>query len=367
MANTANETRLKDARQIVEALLDPITNQPFGALNAVEAVSFEDGHLIIALVLGYRADYLRESLAQTLWNNLSHLPGVERFSLDVSSNIPTLARPHEKGGLSEVKQIIAIASGKGGVGKSTCTMNLALALAAQGAQVGILDADIFGPSLPHMMGQPAARPKTSDKTFLPIMAHGVATMSMGYLVTEKTPMVWRGPMASGALQQILSQTQWGKLDYLFIDMPPGTGDIQLTLAQQVTLSGAVVITTPQNIALLDAQKGIEMFRKVSVPVLGVVENMSLHHCVACGHTEAIFGTGAGDTLASDYSVPLLGRLPLASKIREFADLGEPIVVKEPHSAEAKDYQAAALQIAGQAWLQAMDNAVSAPVVIETDD
>lgn len=244
-----------------------------------------------------------------------------------------------KDNMNDVKHIIAVASGKGGVGKSTTSVNLALALAQQGKKVGILDADIYGPSLPMMLGAAeGTRPQVVDqKFFVPVEAHGLMSMSMGYLATEQTPMVWRGPMASGALLQILTQTLWGELDYLVVDMPPGTGDIQLTLAQKAQLSGAVIVTTPQEIALLDARKAIEMFRKVNIPVLGIVENMAVHSCSQCGHQEPIFGEGGGQKVAAEYDTEVLGALPLSLDIREQADAGRPPVVSEPEGIAAKAY------------------------------
>ncbi|MCX2974622.1 iron-sulfur cluster carrier protein ApbC [Halieaceae bacterium IMCC8485] len=235
--------------------------------------------------------------------------------------------------MNEIKHIIAIASGKGGVGKSTTAANLALALQARGAQVGLLDADIYGPSQQLMLGvAEGVRPEQQGGQFLlPIKAHGLRTMSMGYLVTEKTPMVWRGPMAGGALAQMLEQTLWGPLDYLIIDMPPGTGDVQLTLSQKASLAGAIIVTTPQDIALLDAQKGIEMFRKVDVPILGIVENMAIHVCSNCGHQEHIFGENGGEQIAAEYGVPLLASLPLDRGIREQMDAGQPTVMAQPNS------------------------------------
>lgn len=241
-----------------------------------------------------------------------------------------------------VKHIIAVASGKGGVGKSTTAVNLALALAAEGAGVGILDADIYGPSQPHMLGVGHQRPEIigaqGQQKMVPIQAHGLQSISMGYLVTEETPMLWRGPMATGALQQLLMQTAWDNLDYLVIDMPPGTGDIQITLAQKVPVTGAVVVTTPQDIALLDAKKGIEMFRKVNVPVLGVVENMATHVCSQCGHEEHIFGQGGGDRIARNYQTELLGSLPLDLSICAQTDAGKPSVAAAPDSAISQRYR-----------------------------
>jgi ATP-binding protein involved in chromosome partitioning len=254
--------------------------------------------------------------------------------------------PAKASGLPSVKHIIAIASGKGGVGKSTTTVNLALALVAEGAKVGILDADIYGPSQGMMLGIPSGtRPEpVGDKGMKPVYIHGIQAMSISLLIDENTPMVWRGPMASGALQQLVTQTQWENLDYLLIDMPPGTGDIQLTLAQKVAVDGAVIVTTPQDIALLDAKRGIEMFRKVDIPVLGVVENMSTHICSQCGHEEHIFGAGGGQRIARDYDTELLGSLPLTLKICQQADSGQPTVIAEPESDVTMIYRDIAKQL-----------------------
>ncbi len=263
-------------------------------------------------------------------------------------------------GLQGVKNIVAVASGKGGVGKSTTAVNLALALQAEGLQVGILDADIYGPSLPRMLGiDDSVQPQVvNGNAFVPVPAHGLKSMSIGYLTSERTPMVWRGPMAGGALTQMLEQSLWGELDVLVVDMPPGTGDIQLTLSQKVKLSGAVIVTTPQDIALLDARKGIEMFRKVEVPVLGVVENMALHICSSCGHSEAIFGEGGGARVAEDYDTRLLGALPLDRRIREEGDRGTPIVQAEPEGEIAVCYR----DIARELISALGDNPVSAPLI-----
>jgi ATP-binding protein involved in chromosome partitioning len=246
-----------------------------------------------------------------------------------------------------VKHIIAVASGKGGVGKSTITVNLALALAKQGYRVGVLDADIYGPSQAQMLGvKEGVRPQAAaNDKFLPLEAHGIQAMSMAFMVNTREPMVWRGPMVVGAFQQMLTQTQWDNLDFLLIDMPPGTGDIQLTLAQKVPVAGAVIVTTPQDIALLDARKGIEMFRKVNVPVLGVVENMSLYHCENCGHEAAIFGTGGGDNIAQEYNTQVLGRLPLTLSIRELTDSGRPSVVSEPEGSVSQTFASIAQKVA----------------------
>ena len=277
--------------------------------------------------------------------------------MSANANLPNLAG---------VKKIVAVSSGKGGVGKSTVTANLAAALSASGMRVGVLDADIYGPSQAMMFGVPAGtRPQTAeDKYFIPVVAHGIQTMSISYLIDENTPMVWRGPMVSSALQQLLMQTQWDALDVLLIDMPPGTGDIQLTLSQKVPVDGAIVVTTPQDIALLDAKKGIEMFRKVEIPVLGVVENMSTHICSNCGHIDPVFGEGGGAKLAEQYQTRLLGKLPLAMPIRIQADAGTPVVFSEPDSEFTAIYKALAGEV--QAELAAKV-ARTAPVIQFSDD
>lgn len=270
-------------------------------------------------------------------------------------------------GLQGVKHIIAVASGKGGVGKSSTAVNLALALKHDGAAVGILDADIYGPSQGMMLGvSPGTRPEpVGENSMKPVLIKGIALMSISLLIDENTPMVWRGPMAGGALQQLLLQTHWGDLDYLVVDMPPGTGDIQLTLSQKVALDGAVIVTTPQDIALLDAKKGIEMFRKVDVPVLGIVENMSTHICSSCGHQEAIFGAGGGDAIAREYATRVLGRLPLSMAIRQQLDAGEPSVIQDPEGDIALAYRAIAGEVVK--YLQASDQRSMPPVIDVMDD
>lgn len=259
--------------------------------------------------------------------------------VEFSTNVQAHAGQHQLPNMAQVKNIVAVASGKGGVGKSTTTVNLALAMAAEGAKVGIMDADIYGPSQGLMLGVEGKRPEpVGDKHMKPVVSHGIQSMSMSYLIDENTPMVWRGPMVAGALQQLMTQTLWEDLDYLFVDMPPGTGDVQLTLSQKVPVAGAVVVTTPQDIALLDAKKGVEMFRKVDIPVLGVVENMSTHICSNCGHTEHIFGEGGGERISEQYDTELLGNLPLSLSIRQQVDAGNPTVLSNPDSAEAELYR-----------------------------
>lgn len=271
--------------------------------------------------------------------------------------------------MNEIKHIIAVASGKGGVGKSTTAVNLALALKGLGNKVGLLDADIYGPSQQMMLGvAPDVRPENQGGQFLlPIERHGLKTMSMGYLIDEGTPMVWRGPMAGGALAQMLEQTLWGELDYLIIDMPPGTGDIQLTLSQKAKLAGAVIVTTPQDIALLDARKGIEMFTKVEVPILGIVENMAMHTCSQCGHQEHIFGDSGGERIAADYGVPLLASLPLARSIREQTDSGTPTVVQDPDSPVTAIYREMAGKVAETVSSKGDDTVRMFPEIKITDD
>ena len=266
-----------------------------------------------------------------------------------------------------VKRVVAVASGKGGVGKSTVAVNLARALAADGATVGLLDADIYGPSQPHMVGLAGERPMSSDgQTMEPIDALGLQVMSIGFLIDQDDPMIWRGPMVTSALQQLLHQTNWQDLDYLIVDMPPGTGDIQLTLSQQVPVSGAVIVTTPQNIATLDARKGLAMFRKVSIPVLGVIENMSTHICSNCGHEEPIFGAGGGEKMAADFDVELLGQLPLDARIRKQTDRGQPTVLVDPESTAALAYRNAALSMAAAQAAQGRDYAGKFPKIVVED-
>lgn len=269
--------------------------------------------------------------------------------------------------LPGVKNIIAVASGKGGVGKSTTAVNLALALAHEGARVGVLDADIYGPSLPTMLGV-SERPHSEDgKTMQPLIGHGVQMMSMGLLIDADSPMIWRGPMATQALDQLLRQTQWQDVDYLIVDMPPGTGDIALTLSQRVPLTGAVIVTTPQDIALLDARKGLRMFEKVNVPVLGIVENMAVYCCPNCGHAEAIFGEGGGETMSRDFGVPLLAQLPLAAHIRAQTDAGTPTVISQPDSPAARLYLQLAQRVGMAIAAQGKDYSSKFPSITVSQD
>jgi ATP-binding protein involved in chromosome partitioning len=325
-------------RESVGKYTDPYLGQTLAEAKAVASVTLQDATVHVDLVLGFPcADYVPE-LKSALQNHLQPLLGQSRLNLSLRAQITAHAVQRTLKPLANVKNIVAVASGKGGVGKSTTAANLALAWTAQGAKVGLLDADIYGPSQPLMMGLTGAKPVSADgKHLTPLRAHGVEVMSIGFMIDQEQPMAWRGPMVTQALTQLLGETNWGDLDYLVVDMPPGTGDIQLTLAQRVPVSGAVIVTTPQDIALLDARKGLKMFEKVEVRVLGVVENMSVHVCSQCGHIEHVFGSGGGARMAAQYGVQLLGELPLDIRIREDADGGSPTVISEPGSVRAQAY------------------------------
>jgi ATP-binding protein involved in chromosome partitioning len=334
----------------------------------VRAIDIDAGRVRVQLELGYAAGLFKSGWAQMLQLAIEGLDGVSSAQVEVACVIAAHKAQAQIPGMTNVKNIIAVASGKGGVGKSTTAANLALALAREGARVGILDADIYGPSQGVMFGiAEGTRPKVKEqKWFVPIEAHGVEVMSMAFLTDDNTPMVWRGPMVSGALLQLITQTAWNDLDYLVIDMPPGTGDIQLTLAQKVPVSGSVIVTTPQDLALLDAKKGVEMFRKVNIPVLGVVENMAVHICSQCGHAEHLFGEGGGEKLASQYGVELLASLPLSILIREQADSGKPTAIAEPDSQIAMIYQELARQVGARLVLQAAAS-TAMPTISVSDD
>ncbi|WP_336368524.1 iron-sulfur cluster carrier protein ApbC [Marinobacter sp. C2H3] len=329
---------------------DPYLNKDLFELGAVRRLASDaDGRVSLAVELPYPSAGIAGALRQIVSNALENVDGVTDVNVDVSQRIHACKVVKDLPAVPGVKNIIAVASGKGGVGKSTTAVNLALALKAEGARVGLLDADIYGPSIGMMLGVPEGkRPDTREnKYFVPMEAHGLQANSMAFVTTDKTPMVWRGPMVSGAVLQLLQQTLWDELDYLVIDMPPGTGDIQLTLAQKVPVTGAVIVTTPQDIALLDGKKGIEMFRKVDIPVLGVIENMSVHICSNCGHEEPLFGHGGGERIAAEYQTTLLGQLPLHMTIREQTDSGRPSVVAEPDSEVARRYRDIARRVGAE--------------------
>lgn len=338
----STETDVKKFLNSIE--LDAI-GQPLHSIGKVLDVRSEADRVTASVELNIPASSRHAAIRAQLEAKLRLETGLSNASVSVVTKVMSHAVQGNLQPVPGIKNIIAIASGKGGVGKSTVAVNVALALAAEGASVGILDADIYGPSQPHMLGINGEQPVSEDgKTMLPLRGHGLQVMSIGFLVDPDQPMVWRGPMVTSALNQLLYQTEWQDLDYLIVDMPPGTGDIQLTLSQKVPVSGAVIVTTPQNIATLDARKGLAMFRKVSIPVLGVVENMSTHVCSICGNAEAIFGAGGAEQMTADFDIPLLGQLPLEAAIREQTDSGTPTVVSAPDSTAANAYRDTALQI-----------------------
>jgi ATP-binding protein involved in chromosome partitioning len=349
--------------QILQSFIDPYLKQDLISAKAVQNIAINNDSIVINILLGYPARGYQTQLINELATRLQSLRNIRDIKININWQIISHAVQTGLKTLPGVKNIIAVASGKGGVGKSTTAVNLALALAVEGAQVGILDADIYGPNQPQMLGSQQVPVSNNSHSLEPVLAHGLQTMSIGYLIDPNTPMVWRGPMVTGALQQLLNDTQWRNLDYLIIDLPPGTGDIQLTLAQKIPVSGAVMVTTPQDIALLDVRKGIAMFRKVNVPILGVVENMSLHTCSQCGHVEPIFGTGGGERLAEQFDIDLLGKLPLDMRIREQADSGKPTVITEPDSPIALIYRDIARKVAAKLALKAKDYSAKFPNIV----
>jgi ATP-binding protein involved in chromosome partitioning len=344
------------------AVLDANTGKDFVSTKQIKNLSFANGDVSFDLEMGYPAKSQHAILRRALIAAAKTVAGVNNVSVQISTKVSAHAAQRGVALLPNVKNIVAVASGKGGVGKSTTAVNLALALAAEGASVGILDADIYGPSQPMMMGI-EGRPESEDgKTMDPMENYGVQVMSIGFLIDKDEAMIWRGPMATQALEQLLRQTNWGNLDYLIVDMPPGTGDIQLTLSQRVPMTGAVIVTTPQDIALLDAKKGIKMFEKVGVPILGVVENMAAHVCSNCGHIEHIFGADGGKKMAADYGMDYLGALPLNIQIRQEADSGKPTVVADPDGDVSAIYKAIARQVAVKIASKAKDFSSKFPTI-----
>ena len=336
------EIMLMDA---LSSVIDPNTGRDFVSSKSIKNLNIIDSDVAFEVELGYPAKSQIPGFRSALIAAAKSVPGVGNVSVNVNMKIVPHSVQRGVQLLPKVKNIVAVASGKGGVGKSTTAVNLALALAAEGASVGLLDADIYGPSIPMMMGI-SGKPESADgQTMEPLENYGVQVMSIGFLVAQDEAMIWRGPMATQALEQLLRQTNWRDLDYLIVDMPPGTGDIQLTLSQRVPMTGAVVVTTPQDIALLDAKKGIKMFEKVGVPILGIVENMAVHVCSNCGHVEHIFGVDGGKKMAADYNMDYLGALPLDMQIRLQADTGKPTVVSDPDSEVAGIYKAVARKVA----------------------
>src|SRR5450830_395072 len=351
---------VEDVKAALSQVVDPNTAKDFIATKSVRNLKIENGEIALEIELGYPANSQIEPIRASV------LAALQPFGLKVNLAITSkiIAHTVQRGlkPLPNVKNIIAVASGKGGVGKSTTAVNLALALAAEGATVGVLDADIYGPSQPTMLGV-TGRPLSKDgKTMEPMEGHGIQVSSIGFLIDPDEPMVWRGPMVTQALQQLLDQTNWRDLDYLIVDMPPGTGDIQLTLSQKVPVTGAVIVTTPQDIALLDARKGLKMFEKVDIPILGIIENMSTHICSQCGHAEAIFGEGGGEKMCADFGIEFLGRLPLTMAIREQADAGKPTVIADPDGAIAQIYKDIARKVAIKVAEKAKDMTSKFPTI-----
>jgi ATP-binding protein involved in chromosome partitioning len=344
-------------------IIDPNTELDLITSRSVRAVGVDGDNAAIELQLSYPAKSQHAALIATISERLKVQLGAQAISIRINTQIPAHRVQKDLSPLTGVKNIIAVASGKGGVGKSTTAVNLALALQAEGAVVGILDADIHGPSIPMMLGISGKPDSLDGKTVEPKMAHGLQAMSIGLFLSEDTPTIWRGPMTTQYLQQLLTTTNWQNLDYLIIDLPPGTGDIQLTLAQRVPVSAAIIVTTPQDIALIDAKKALKMFEKVEVPVLGIIENMSVHECSNCGHVDAIFGEGGGEKMAEQYGVALLGKLPLQRAIREQSDSGTPTVVSDPDGLATQSYLAIARKASALLSLQAKNKSINFPNIV----
>lgn len=344
-------------------IIDPNVNVDLVSAKSVKSIVVEEGKVQIKIELGYPAKSFIEGFKQQITDKIQSLEGVATVAVDIGVKIVAHGVQNTLKPIENIKNIIAVASGKGGVGKSTTSVNLALALASEGARVGILDADIYGPSIPTMLGLSGYPESKDNKTMMPKVSYGIQTISIGYLIDPDQPMIWRGPMVTNALQQLLNDTNWDNLDYLIVDLPPGTGDIQLTLSQQIPVSGAVIVTTPQDIALIDAQRGLGMFEKVSVPVLGIIENMSMHICSNCGHEEAIFGEGGGAAMAEKNKLELLGSLPLDKQIREFADSGRPTVAAIPDSRPAEIYREIARKMSAKLALKSKDFSSKFPNIV----
>ncbi|HJU22729.1 MAG TPA: iron-sulfur cluster carrier protein ApbC [Casimicrobiaceae bacterium] len=353
----------QDVQQCLRQVVDPNLERDFVSAKSVKNIRVADGNVTVDIQLGYPGRSQHETIRRLVHDALAKLPGVSRVTANVTQKTASHAVQRGVKLVPGVRNIVAVASGKGGVGKSTTAVNLALALAAEGANVGVLDADIYGPSQPMMLGL-VGRPESKDgKTLEPMEAYGVQAMSIGFLIDTDTPMVWRGPMVTQALEQLLKDTNWRDLDFLIVDMPPGTGDIALTLSQKVPVTGAVIVTTPQDIALIDARKGLKMFEKVGVPIVGVVENMSIHICSNCGAEEHIFGEGGAERMCRDYDVPFLGSLPLDIRIREQADSGHPSVIADPDGPIAQSYKTIARKVAIAVAKKAEDFSAKFPSIV----
>lgn len=352
-----------EIERVLAKIIDFNSGRDLLSSKCVKQAKISDSVAKIDIVLGYPSLGSQGTLEKEIKRQVGAIKGLEAVEVNISSEIAAHAVQKKLSPLPQIKNIIAVASGKGGVGKSTTAVNLALALSAEGARTGILDADIYGPSQPLMLGL-SGHPNTIDgKTMEPKIAYGVQSISIGYLVDDDTPMIWRGPMVTNALQQLLNTTNWNNIDYLIVDLPPGTGDIQLTLSQQIPVSAAVIVTTPQDIALLDAQKGLKMFEKVEVPVLGIIENMSIHICSQCGHEEAIFGSGGAERMSQKYGVDLLGALPLDINIRLQADEGQPTVIADPDGRIAQIYREIARKLAAKLSLRPKDHKGAFPKIV----
>ena len=347
----------------IKRYIDPCLQQDLVSAKCIKNIAIEGDKAIVDVQLGFPAKGHEPALISQLTEQVVTVDGISSVTVNVVTKVE--AHTAQKGvkPIKGVKNIIAIASGKGGVGKSTTAVNLALALKAEGATVGILDADIYGPSQPRMLGVHDKPESPDGKTLAPLMGHGIQSMSIGYLIEEETPMIWRGPMVTQALEQLLNDTNWDDVDYLIIDLPPGTGDIQLTLAQKVPVSGALIVTTPQDIALLDARKALKMFEKVEVTVLGIVENMSIHICSKCGHEEHIFGKGGGQSMSEEYNVDFIGSLPLDKQIREEVDAGNPTVAADPEGRITQIYREIARRTAAKLSLQAREFSAKFPNIV----
>lgn len=357
------ELTQQQVEEKIKAYIDPYMEKDLVSTKAVKGVKIDGDKVTVDVVLGFPADGYKAEMTAKLKSLVEAMDGVSSATFNITHKIDAHAVQKGVEHIKGVKNIIAVASGKGGVGKSTTSVNLALALSAEGATVGILDADIYGPSQPRMLGA-SGQPDSKDGSSLePMNSYDIQSMSIGYLIDEETPMIWRGPMVTQALEQLLNDTQWKDVDYLIIDLPPGTGDTQLTLAQKVPVTGAVIVTTPQDIALLDARKGLKMFQKVEVPVLGIIENMSIHICSQCGHEEHIFGQGGGEKMSEDYDIDMLGALPLDMSIRIGTDEGKPSVVADPDSRISQIYRDIARRMAAKLALQAKDYSASFPKIV----
>jgi len=347
----------------IKNYIDPYLKSDLVSTKSVKNISVDNNNINVDVLLGFPAKGYAPKLKEEIEKQINTIPGVSSANVNIECKVVTHSVQQGVKPIEGVKNIIAVASGKGGVGKSTTAANLALAIAAEGGKVGVMDADIYGPSQPRMFGL-SGQPESKDgKSMEPMENYGVQTMSIGFLIDEETPMIWRGPMVTQALEQLLGDTNWNDLDYLIIDLPPGTGDIQLTLSQKVPVSGAVIVTTPQDIALLDARKGLKMFEKVNVPVMGIIENMSIHICSQCGHEEHIFGSGGGERMSQDHEVDLLGALPLDIGIREQADGGKPTVIADPDSRITEIYRDISRRVTAKLSLQGKDYSSKFPNIV----